>query len=380
MNNVLKKNLLLLSLLCTTGFVVSCGSIPNSSSLPNSEFSSGSTSENDSWIWWDDVEGDEGDKDDDDDEPAKQYNTIDYLKDYMSYFYSVDCSLTKTFDHLGGAQRYESELCAELTGDAIIEDETHAGYLQDGATVTFKITSSAACNVALIGSLSAHPSMTDGLWFDSQFSLKVNNEDIDTGDCWILPTPKWDSFKINPIAAIKLVEGENIIEFTGFLGNSNIDYISLSPEKKDLGVVTPEFTYSKNLKIEAEDCLLYDCKIEEGANLSNGKNIGFTTAYTILEFSVNSTEATKTSLNINSNICVSDLYSGKISDRFTLYVNGKYVNVSQEVLPDTDESEERWWLQDYFDVNIADFDLKEGKNHIAFQLSKELNLDYLVLR
>ena len=74
MNNFVKKNLLVLSLLCSVGFVASCGSTPTSSSLPNSETSSETASENDSWIWWDDVEGG-----DEDDEPLVQYNTIDYL-------------------------------------------------------------------------------------------------------------------------------------------------------------------------------------------------------------------------------------------------------------------------------------------------------------
>ena len=374
MNNVVKKNSLLLSLLSTVCFVASCGSTPTSSSLPNSETSSEATSENDSWIWWDDVEGG-----DEDDEPLVQYNTIDYLKDYVSYFSSTDSSETKTFDPSLGAQRYEAELCAELTGKAQVEEETHVGYLQEDATATFTITSTAACKVVLAGNLSTKPANTDGVWFDSQFYLEVNNEFVDTGDCWMVPTLSWTIFKINPIAAIELVEGENVIKFTGLSGLANIDYIVLAPEKKGIGVEVSSFTYAKDLKIEAEDCLLNDCEVEEDETMSNGKNVGYTTPNTTLEFIINTTEATKTTLSVNAVICVSSVYSGKINERFAIYLNGKNVDVSTEVLPDTDESVNRWWLHDYSDIQIGDIELKEGENHIILRVSKELNLDYITL-
>lgn len=373
MNNLLKKNRLILlsSLLLTTILVASCGNKPNSSSLPNSEFSSGSSSENDSWIWWDDVEG--GGED-----TVKKYNTIDYSIDYLPYNYSADYSETMTFAPNNRVQRYEAELCAALTGKAVVESKTHVGYMQEEATATFTITSSTACKVALIGSLSTDPTKEDGVWFDSQYTLEVNGELINTADCWILPTLAWNSFKDNPIAAIDLVEGENTIKFTGYSGLSNINYISLSPRKSDVNLIYPSFSYSPNLKVEAEDCLLFDCQIEEGTGLSNGKNIGFITDNTSLEFIINASEATKTTFSIRTVVRVDEEYSNKASDRFTISVDGKECQINNVELPPTNLNDENWWFYDYYDVTLAEIDLKKGDNYILFRLSEFMNLDYLL--
>ena len=107
--------------------------------------------------------------------------------------------------------------------------------------------------------------------------------------------------------------------------------------------------------------------------------IAYTTPNTTIEFIINTTEATKTTLSVNAVICVSSVYSGKINERFAIYLNGKNVDVSTEVLPDTDESVNRWWLHDYSDIQIGDIELKEGENHIILRVSKELNLDYITL-
>lgn len=360
----MKNKLIKISLMSLMLFaLISCGNKDNSTSVELG----------DNWIWWDDEynSGTNGGNS----QPGD--NSNDWSKNYFSYIDSLDESDGHWFDPKNGTCRYEAETMAELTGEArvLYDGGSYIGYLQNGATATFRINSAKDCKVLLVGNLSTNPERTDGVLFDEQYSVKVNDVEIDSSDCLIKATNDWSKFELNAIGEINLKQGENIIMFTCFAGLSNIDYISLAPQISD--VIIPEINYYSGVIMEAEECLVLNSKKEPNASRSNGYSIGYNSASTKVEFIVNCTNNVNVNFIVNTLLNVSEERSSSLRERFKLTINDQLITLNNTTLARS--SDGNWWEKEYYDITLANVSLKQGKNSILLNLSDEVNLDYIKL-
>ena len=302
-------------------------------------------------------------------DPSQSYNQIDYSLEYVSYgsVGRVDGSDVMTFDPHQGVFRYEAER-ATLTGDARVED-SHVGYL-DNATVTFNIDASEDCTVLLVASFSTAEESAYGHHFQDQYTLTVNGNDVDTGDCWIKKTAGWTTFTENAVGTFDLTAGENAIEFASAVGQSNFDYILLVPQND---VPMPAFTYSDGMRLQAEETRLEDCKIEYSGE---EKIVSWTNAQTSLEFTLNAAAATESEFAVNAVIGTGD--DGSLSlnaaERMTLTVNGQAVDLSAVTL--SGSSAENWWEGSYTENSLGTISLQSGENVIRVTLSDQCNVNF----
>lgn len=359
---------IIMALALSTCVFASCGDNDGNGNGNGDGENSADTGWGDWWgeDWGDDLGTDENDGTYD---PSKNYNTVDYSQEYAPYsVVAKDETSAGIFNPFMGVHRYEAEN-ARLSGSAVISGN-HVGYL-DNADVEFDVDSGMACKVLLVAGFSTSPDSQYGHHFKDQYDLIINDQSVNTEDCWIKKTDGWNTFTDNAVAVIDLVAGDNDIVFSSIVGNSNIDYILLVPQKE---MALPEFNAGG--RIEAEATKVSGCNLEAGAT---GGNIGFSTENTKLEFVINLDETApiqSTEMVLNGLILMTSGNSTKASNRLTLTINDTPVDLSNIYLNCVTE-DGNWWEKPYSTSSLGNVNLQKGKNTVCLTLSEGINLDYI---
>ena len=318
-------------------------------------------------------------------DPSKNYNKIDWSKDYPGltskdvYDLSNKMQLAST-KHV---QVYQAENAA-LTGKANTnEGGYYVGYL-DSSSVTFSINVKEECDVILVANLSGDPSSKYGYAFNEVFQFKHNDQSVDTSDCWIYATGSWTVFKETVVGELHLTEGTNTIYFYSAVGRSNFDYIKLVPKgelSKEPLTAVYSYDYEPGVKIEAEGTNFANAVTETTAagrvvvaQIADGCS---------LKFNVNCVGEQTMDLMIEALIRVEGEHSGNAADRFTILINGEELDISgvtlNGVVDKPNGSSTRWWELSYTINNFGEITLKDGANSIEIIPGKEMNLDFIKL-
>lgn len=314
-------------------------------------------------------------------DPSQNYNKIDWSKDYPGFNSDKVYDLTTKMQFMASkhVQLFQAEKAA-LTGQAHSNEGGYYVGSLDNATVTFSITAEEDCDVLLIGNFAVDKGSQRGYSFNEVFSLKHNDEIVDTSDCWLLPTLNWTVFKENCVAELHLTKGINTIVFSSAVGRTNFDYIKLVP-KGELSNEIPEFSvidYVPGLVIQAESAEYSNATLETTAagrvvlaQILDGCSIKFT---------VRSDAEQTVELMMEALIRVEGEYSAKASDRFTIKVNGETLDISGITLNGViDESGTRWWNKTYTINSFGEITLKNGVNTIEIIPGIEMNIDFIKL-
>lgn len=211
-----------------------------------------------------------------------------------------------------------------------------------------------------------------------RFTLKVNGEPVDlfgltmTGVTFD-STGWWlKEYSGVSLGKINLSKGENLIELTPS-SEMNIDYFYFDK----MTVVYPTYDYSAGVKIEAEDTLFSSATVQ---TLNGIKILGILSKNTKIKFIVKSDEAREIEFFVHAVIRVDAEYSGNVSERFTLKINGDPVNLSAVTLNGVTHSDsDAWYYKEYSDSSLGKINLSKGENLIEITTSEEMNLDYFYL-
>ena len=313
-------------------------------------------------------------------DPSQNYNKIDWSKDYPGLKSEKVYDLTTKMQFVASkhVQVYQAENAA-LTGQAHSNEGGYYVGSLDNATVTFSINAEEDCDVLLIGNFAVDKGSQRGYSFNEVFSLKHNDEIVDTSDCWLLPTLSWTTFKENCVAELHLTKGVNTIVFSSAVGRTNFDYIKLVP-KGELSNEIPEFSvidYVPGLVIQAEGAEYSNASLETTAagrvvvaKIQDGCSIKFT---------VRSDVEQTVELMMEALIRVEGEYSANASERFTIKVNGKELDLSGIVLNGVQTGSTDWWNLSYTINSFGEITLEEGINTIEIHPSMEMNIDFIKL-
>ena len=315
-------------------------------------------------------------------DPSKNYNKIDWSKDYPGlaskdvYDLSNKMQLAST-KHV---QVYQAENAA-LTGKANTNEGGYYVGSLDSSSITFTITAAEACDVILVANLSGDNSSKYGRAFNEVFQFRHNDKTVDTSDCWIA-AGGWTEFKETVVGELHLAEGTNTIYFYSAVGRSNFDYIKLVPKgelSKEPLTAVYSYDYEPGIKIEAE-----------GTNFSNAVTETTAAGRVVvaqiadgcsLKFNVNCVGEQTMDLMIETLIRVEGEYSANAAERFTIIVNGQELDISGVILNGVVDNSNnyRWWELSYTINNFGEITLQDGANTIEIIPGKEMNLDFIKL-
>ena len=316
-------------------------------------------------------------------DPSKNYNKIDWSKDYPGLASKdvYDLSNRMQFVSTDHVQVYQAENAA-LTGKANANEAGYyVGYL-DSASVTFTITATEECDVLLVANFSGTPGSKYGYSFNEVFQFRHNDQTIDTSDAWIYPGESWTEFKENVVGELHLTEGVNTIYFYSSVGRCNFDYIKLVPKgelSEEPLTAVYSYDYEPGLIVQAEATNFGNAVIETTAagrvvvaQIADGCS---------LKFNVNCDGEQTMDLIIEALIRVEGEYSANAADRFTILINGEELDISgvtlKGVVDKPNGSSTRWWNLSYTVNNFGEITLKDGANSIEIIPGKEMNLDFI---
>ena len=313
-------------------------------------------------------------------DPSQNYNKIDWSKDYPGFKSDKVYDLSNKMQFMASkhVQVYQAESAA-LTGKAHNNEGGYYVGSLDNATVTFSITAEEDCDVLLIGNFAVDKSSQRGYSFNEVFSLKHNDEIVDTSDCWLIPTLSWTTFKENCVAELHLTKGINTIVFSSAIGRTNFDYIKLVPK----GELSEEpitsiysYDYEPGLIVQAEGTNFANAVTETTAagrvvvaQIADGCSFSFT---------VNCVGEQTMDLMMEALIRVEGEYSANAAERFKVIINGEELDLSGITLKGVVDNSNsyRWWELSYTINNFGEITLKDGKNTIEIIPGKEMNIDF----
>lgn len=315
-------------------------------------------------------------------DPLTHYNQIDWSKDYPGLASGTSYDLSGKMQFLAEkhVQVYQAEN-AVLSG---VANTNQGGYYVgslDDSSVTFTITAEEECDVLLVANFAVDKGSESGYRFDEIFTLTHNGNDVNSDDCWVIPTHDWFTFKENSVCELHLVKGTNTISFYSSIGRVNFDYIKLVPKgelsKEPLDIYV--YDYTPGVVIQAESTLFTNASTQTTASgrvvvaeISDGCSI---------KINIRSEGEQTVELIMEALIRVEGEYSAKASDRFTIKVNGKAIDISgitlNGVIDDPDAT--RWWNKTYTVNSFGEINLKDGMNTIEILPGIEMNIDFFKL-
>ncbi len=312
-------------------------------------------------------------------DPLSRYNQIDWSKNYPGLASGISYDLSGKMQFLASkhVQVYQAE-SAVLSG---VANTNQGGYYVgslDDSYVTFTITAEEECDVLLVANFAVDKASESGYRFDEIFTLTHNGNDVDSTDCWVLPTHDWFTFKENSIGELHLAKGVNTIQFYSSIGRVNFDYIKLVPKgelsEEPLDVYV--YDYTPGVVIQAE-----------GTNFSNASTQTTGSGRVVvaqivdgcsIKINLRSEGAHTVELIMEALIRVEGEYSAKASDRFTIKVNGETIDISGITLNGVVDNPDstRWWNKTYTVNSFGEINLKDGMNTIEIIPSIEMNIDF----
>ena len=227
-------------------------------------------------------------------------------------------------------------------------------FNNNGATISYKITSSEAKEATMYVNMALGSAVTD-----NPFKVSLNGDEMEIPTTYKDPSASWHHFQEFKVARLSLLEGENDVVITITGGCGNFDYAKFVSEatlsiEKEVPVVE-----GKEYRFEAEFANLESCSIGTDNNGASGNNhVGGINANSKITYNITSKSAQTVSLKIRMIIVGEDRL--KLASSFALTVNDENVTSDEDF---TTLGLFNTW-NNWGEMTIKGISLNEGNNVI----------------